>query len=60
MTRPAQRGTMLGLIGGVTLNPFSVISHVQTKGNEASQAAVGVRGRALARQEGADVRWWWD
>ncbi len=60
MTRPAQRGTMLGLIGGVTLNPFSVISHVQTKGNEASQAAVGVRGRALARQDGADVRWWWD
>jgi hypothetical protein len=51
---------MLGLIGGVTLNPFSVISHVQTKGNEASQAAVGVRGRALARQDGADVRWWWD
>ena len=52
MTRPAQRGTMLGLIGGVTLNPFSVISRVETRGNEASQAAVGVRSRALARRDG--------
>jgi hypothetical protein len=59
LTKAANRGTMLGLIGGVTLNPLDVVANVQSKGTPAAQDAAGVRARALLGGED-NQRWWWD
>jgi len=68
MTKPARRGTMLGLIGGVTLDPDGVLRGVSMEEGNAALAMVAVRDAAL-QQTGERVmdgkaqnanRWWWD
>ena len=58
VTRSARGGTMLGLIGGVTLNPRRVARDSQSVGTEESDAALQLRENALAASA-ADA-WWWD
>ncbi|REJ91827.1 MAG: DUF1598 domain-containing protein [Planctomycetota bacterium] len=58
VTRSARGGSMLGLIGGVTLNPRSVARESTMVDREGSGVAVAERERALG---GSDVDgWWWD
>lgn len=61
MTRPARNGTMLGLVGGVTLDPFRVVSQIEAQGAAAHEVS-GIRDRALgaAPPREGDSRWWWD
>ncbi len=59
MTRPAKNGTMLGLVGGVTLDPFEVVSKIEAAG-PASGEVEGVRARAIVGAEKLEGRWWWD
>ncbi|QDU36767.1 hypothetical protein Mal4_10650 [Maioricimonas rarisocia] len=58
MFRRGGRGVVLGLIGGVTLNPRSVLGEVNVGGEEAA-AAVGLRGRSLRTDTVPRDRWWW-
>jgi hypothetical protein len=61
MTRPAKNGTMLGLVGGVTLDPFEVVSKIEAAGAGAAKGEVeGVRARAIVGAEKTEGRWWWD
>ncbi|MFG0333726.1 MAG: DUF1598 domain-containing protein [Maioricimonas sp. JB049] len=59
MFRRGGRGVVLGLIGGVTLNPQSVLGEVSVGGEKAA-AAVGLRGRSLRNDKVPRDRWWWD
>lgn len=58
MTRPAQRGTMLGLVGGVTLDPFDVVETLVADGPAAENAAAQSQRSAVPPSDAA--RWWWD
>jgi hypothetical protein len=58
ITRPAQRGTMLGLVGGVTLDPFEVVETLKADGDEAGNAAAQFQRSAIPPEDAA--RWWWD
>mgnify|MGYP000070742419 CR=1 FL=1 len=59
MFRRGGRGVVLGLIGGVTLNPVSVLGEVSV-GDEPAAAAVGLRGRSLRTDAVPRDQWWWD
>lgn len=58
MTRPAQRGSMLGLVGGVTLDPFDVVDTLTTEGPEAEATAAQFQRSSIPPQD--EQRWWWD
>lgn len=60
MTRPARGGTMLGLIGGVTLDPAMVVQHLVTRGTPQAEAARQLRVRSLAPAGSDAGQWWWD
>lgn len=60
MTRPARRGVMLGLIGGVSISPRDVVQQFVSEGSEEGARAGGIRARAFGRPEADQVVWWWD
>jgi hypothetical protein len=60
MTRPARRGVMLGLIGGVTLSPWDVVQKFESHGGEEGARVAGVRARSFGRPESDEIVWWWD
>lgn len=60
MTRPARRGVMLGLIGGVSLSPWDVVQQFAVQGGEEGEHAAGIRARAFGRPESDEIVWWWD
>lgn len=57
--RRAGRGMVLGLIGGVTIEPSRILEDIQTPA-EAGLRLSGMRREILTRDEAADHPWWWD
>lgn len=57
-TRPVQRGMMLGLVGGVTLDPHQVVETLTRQAAEGENAAAVLQPRVIPPADAA--HWWWD
>ncbi len=57
-SRRASRGMILGLVGGVTINPRSIIKEVQTA--DPSLRLEGVQTEVRDRPRSEVHSWWWD
>lgn len=60
LTRPARRGVMLGLIGGVTIAPRDVVQQFAAQRGDEGERAAGIAARAFGRPESDEIVWWWD
>lgn len=57
-TRPVQRGMMLGLVGGVTLDPHEVADSLTRQAADGGNAAAALQPRVIPPEDVS--RWWWD
>lgn len=57
-TRPVQRGMMLGLVGGVTLDPHQVAETLTRQAAAGENAAAVLQPRVIPPADA--TRWWWD
>ena len=57
--RRASRGMILGLVGGVTIEPHRILDHFETNGEPALRLG-GLKQEAFIRDASPDHPWWWD
>lgn len=57
--RRASRGMILGLVGGVTIEPTRVLGNFETQA-EPAQRLPGVRTETLGKGRPQEHGWWWD
>lgn len=57
--RRAGRGMILGLIGGVTIEPDRVLERFETQAEPALRLD-GLRAEVVSTQPAEDPHWWWD